>query len=124
VIPAWLGEELLAVKNGNPQYFFWTGETSAEDAPSGFHKLYRKVFKASGLLEKRPRGSHDFRHSYAVELLKSGVDIRKVSKALGHSSIRTTELYYGRWNKAQQEILDADLERALNGGGTSRSAYF
>jgi hypothetical protein len=56
VIPAWLGEELLAVKNGNPQYFFWTGETSAEDAPSGFHKLYRKVFKASGLLEKRPCG--------------------------------------------------------------------
>ena len=112
VIPGWLGEELLKVKNGNPEYFFWTGKTSPEDAPSYFHKMYRKVFKASGLTAKRPCGSHDFRHTFAVDLLQKGVDIRKVSKALGHSSIKITERYYGKWNKAQQESLDDDLEQA------------
>jgi len=25
VVPGWLGEELLRVKNGNQQYFFWSG---------------------------------------------------------------------------------------------------
>jgi site-specific recombinase XerD len=114
VIPSWLGKELLRVKNGNPEYFFWSGKTSIEDAPSYFHKLYRRVFKASGLLEKRECGSHDFRHTYAVELLKAGVDIRKVSKTLGHSSIQVTERFYSKWNRAQQDILDADLEKALN----------
>ena len=63
---------------------------------------------------KRECGSHDFRHTYAVELLKAGVDIRKVSKALGHSSIQVTERFYSKWNRAQQGILDADLEKALN----------
>jgi integrase len=45
-------------------------------------------------------------------LLKAGVDIRKVSRALGHSSVTITEKYYARWNKAQQDILEVDLVRA------------
>jgi site-specific recombinase XerD len=34
--------------------------------------------------------SHMFRHTFSVELLKAGVHIRKVSKALGHSSVTVT----------------------------------
>ena len=45
-------------------------------------------------------------------MLKAGVDIRGVSKALGHSSVLITERYYVKWNKAQQDILDGDLARA------------
>jgi integrase len=45
-------------------------------------------------------------------LLKAGVDIRKVSKALGHSSVTITERYYAKWNKAQQDLLDSDLTGA------------
>jgi len=73
--------------------------------------MYRRVFKAAGI----DGASHDFRHTYAVELLKAGVDIRKVSKALGHSSIQTTERYYGKWNKAQQDIMDEEIVKALIG---------
>jgi hypothetical protein len=36
------------------------------------------------------------------ELLKAGVDIRKVSRALEHSSVVITERYYAKWNKAQR----------------------
>ena len=56
--------------------------------------------------------SHMFRHTFSVELLKAGVDIREVSRALGHSSVVITERYYVKWNKAQQDILDGDLARA------------
>jgi site-specific recombinase XerD len=52
------------------------------------------------------------RHTFSVELLKAGVDIRKVSKALGHSSVTITERHYAKWNKAQQDILDGDLASA------------
>jgi integrase/recombinase XerD len=109
VIPAWLGKELLAVKNGNPQYIFMTGEATPKGAVSTFDKMYRQVFKAAGFAG---RGSHEFRHTFSVELLKAGVDIRKVSKALGHSSVTITERYYAKWNKAQQDILDGDLKTA------------
>jgi integrase len=45
-------------------------------------------------------------------MLKHNVDIRKVSRFLGHTSVRTTEKYYAPWNKAQQEILDDDIRGA------------
>jgi site-specific recombinase XerD len=108
VIPAWLGKELLKVKNGNKTYFFISGEATTKGAVSVFDKMYRRVFEKAGI----EGTSHMFRHTFAVELLKAGVDIRKVSRALGHSSVTITERYYAKWNKAQQDILDGDLARA------------
>jgi integrase/recombinase XerD len=108
VIPAWLGKELLKVKNGNPRNVFVSGEATPKGAVSTFDKMYRQVFTAAGIAGS----SHMFRHTFSVELLKAGVDIRKVSKALGHSSVVITERYYAKWNKAQQDILDGDLAAA------------
>jgi integrase len=108
VIPAWLGKELLTVKNGNRTYFFISGEATPKGAVSVFDKMYRQAFKAAGI----DGTSHMLRHTFSVELLKAGVDIRKVSKALGHTSVTITERYYAKWNKAQQDILDGDLASA------------
>ncbi len=65
----------MKVKNGNPEYFFWTGLTTPEDAPSYFHKLYRRVFNAAGV----KGSSHHFRHTYAIELLKLAAFVRLVT---------------------------------------------
>ena len=109
IIPAWLGEELLKVKNGNPKFFFWSGMTTPKDAPSGFQKLYRKAFTAAGV----EGSSHDLRHTFAIELLKRGTDIRAVSKALGHKSVTITERYYSKWCQGQQDVLDDALAAGL-----------
>lgn len=111
VIPGWLGKELLAVKNNNPEYFFWTNTSTPKSAVSYFDKLYRKVFKQAKIATDG-KLSHRFRHTFAVECLKAGIDIRKVSKALGHSSVLTTEKYYARYNKSLQDLLDDDLSGA------------
>jgi len=108
VIPSWLGKEMLRVKNGSPTYFFISGEATTKGAVSTIDKMYRQVFQKAGINGT----SHMFRHTFSVELLKASVDIRKVSRALGHSSVTITERYYAKWNKAQQDILDGDLARA------------
>ena len=49
---------------------------------------------------------HMFRHTFATELMEADVDIRYIQKMLGHSSIRTTEIYTHVSLAKQREILE------------------
>lgn len=46
-----------------------------------------------------------FRHSVATYLLEEDVDIAYIQKLLGHSSIKTTQIYIHVASKKQAELL-------------------
>jgi hypothetical protein len=50
VIPAWLGQLLLKLKNSNASYFVWSGESSTKSATGVYDKLYRRSFDKRELL--------------------------------------------------------------------------
>jgi integron integrase len=58
---------------------------------SSFRKNLREAVKQSGI-NKRVT-AHTFRHTFATLLLMNGTDIRTLQELLGHSDIRTTEIY-------------------------------
>lgn len=54
--------------------------------------------------------NHTFRHSKAMHMLESGVNIIYIRDILGHSSITTTEIYA----KCSLELKKRELEKNLN----------
>lgn len=54
--------------------------------------------------------NHTFRHSKAMHMLESGVNIVYIRDILGHSSITTTEIYA----KCSMELKKRELEKNLN----------
>jgi integron integrase len=58
---------------------------------TSFSKQLRKAVIASKVNKKV--SAHTFRHSFATEMLRAGADIRTLQELMGHSDIRTTEMY-------------------------------
>jgi len=58
---------------------------------SVINKALKKASSDAGITKQV--SSHTLRHSFATHLLQNGVDIRTVKSQLGHSDVKTTEIY-------------------------------
>ena len=65
--------------------------------------MLKKYTKLAGI--DRNITPHMFRHSFATYLIEEGVDVSCVQRILGHSSIKTTQIYIHIAAKKQAEIL-------------------
>ena len=100
---------LRALRGPNPAYWWWTGNGQPETAAKRWGARLKRVFVAAGLPTARP---HQFRDTFAVELLLAGVAMEDVSVLLGHASIRMTEQYYAPWDPSRRKRLLGITARA------------
>lgn len=73
-----------------PQVF--TGKRGEALTPSGLDQLIYRLGDWAGIEGVRC-SAHTFRHTFAVNFLTRGGDLYALSRLLGHSSVKTTEIY-------------------------------
>jgi integrase/recombinase XerD len=109
VLPDFVVKALDATPRVTDKHFFWDGELNLETIVGSWRKRLVRLFELAKVENGHP---HQFRDTFAVELLLTGVPIERVSVLLGHQSVRITERHYSPWVRSRQEQLEADLTKA------------
>lgn len=83
--------------------YFFVNRNGKRFSEQSMRLMMKKYTKLAGI--NRNITPHMFRHSFATYLIEEGVDISYVQQILGHSSIKTTEIYIHIATGKQAEIL-------------------
>lgn len=100
VLKKYYAENESAIKKSG--YFFVNNRENRYTEQS-IRLMLKKYTGQAGI--ERNITPHMFRHSFATYLIEEGVDVSCVQQILGHSSIKTTQIYIHIAARKQAEIL-------------------
>ena len=83
--------------------YFFVNNRESRYTEQSIRLMLKKYTKQAGI--ERNITPHMFRHSFATYLIEEGVDVSCVQQILGHSFIKTTQIYIHIAAKKQAEIL-------------------
>jgi site-specific recombinase XerD len=107
--------QLTLSPNSNDQPIFLNsrGQPITRDGAAHIISKYvRRAADGDSLLQKKRVTPHILRHSCAVALLQSGVDLTVIRDYLGHASISTTNHYVASNFLMKKKVLQAFWQRA------------
>ena len=98
-------QALEALKMGNNTPYVITNSKQKPVLPSNFERSFHAVLHNAGVTGDY--GVHSLRHTFASMLFSKGIDIKVVSKLLGHSSVKITYDIY-------VHLFEKDINRVTN----------
>ena len=90
-IPDSLKEELENYSKLNQEEILFPSQRGGKLTTATIQAIVKQVAKKAEI--KKEVYSHLLRHSFATHLLEAGTDLRIIQKLLGHSDIKTTQIY-------------------------------
>ena len=101
-----LNDDLLELKQmyieeyGMEDYDYYIFGGIKPLAPTTINRYKNKACEKAGI---KPIRLHDFRHSHATLLVDNNMNIKEISRRLGHSNIQTTLNIYVHADKSQEK---------------------
>jgi site-specific recombinase XerD len=111
LLPKVVASALRRIPKRHPEYFFWDGESTLPSVTDYWRsRQIKPIFKAAKLPNAHP---HQFRHTFAVALLRQGVSVTHVAALLGNTE-EMVQKHYSAWTVERQKHLD-EVVRKANG---------
>lgn len=96
----------------NPEQYVFTNQRGNPLEPKRLLCHFKKLLKEAGLQDIK---FHNLRHTFATRCLECGIDMKIVSKVLGHSTIQiTADLYTHVTNRAMQNAMSKLIKENWN----------
>ncbi len=101
------------VEGNLSEAFIFVNQAGRHYSETGLKVMWRKVRERSGL-DTSIRLYDASRHSFASQLINSGVSIYSVSTLLGHSNVKTTEKYlHNDMSKLKVDVCNLSLDKKV-----------
>jgi site-specific recombinase XerD len=104
----WLDERSAAGVVDGPLFCRLRGEPGAPLSTRYVRAMIARLAARAGVVHRV--SPHSLRHTMAVESVREGIPVPRISKQLGHSSIATTAIYLDHLHPA--EVVDAYSARS------------
>jgi len=103
VLPEKLKNDLRNIVAGkNAGDYLFDSNRGGKLTTTSLQKMFRKSLDKAKI--NKSATFHSLRHSFATHLLENGTDVRYVQELLGHSNIRTTQIYTQATNPKLKNI--------------------
>ena len=93
----------LMVEYGLDREYLFVNYKGEQLSEQSLRKMWYEVCEVANVENMTP---HQVRHFVGSSLVEKGVELKKVSQILGHTGIKTTEMYYVRPKDNFSETLD------------------
>ncbi|MGG0739572.1 tyrosine-type recombinase/integrase [Niallia taxi] len=106
----------IPLLNNENQYIFLNHQHYTPLSQAGWNYVLRKIFLEAAILmdknKKESNLSHRFRHAFSMKLVKQGVKVYELQKALRHRSQESCNAYYNPDDEDKVELLIKNKERS------------
>src|SRR5262249_38618296 len=105
-LAVYLGDGRRELAHSPEEYALFVNHHGQRLTRQGFWLIMKPSARAAGIAQVTPRA---LRHSFALDMLGKGADLRTVQGLLGHANI-STSLVYAHMNRARDEASDGDAQ--------------